>query len=79
MFVGVVGRRAMLASARIHEQGPNPLAGRSLIHLFALSVPVARLCAALQQQPDDIPLLLKQLRRTASSTPGGLNGKVQGR
>jgi hypothetical protein len=68
----------MLASARIHEQGSNPLAGRSLMHLFALSIPVGRLCAALQEQPDDAGLLLTRLWRTAASSPGGLNGKVQG-
>jgi hypothetical protein len=69
----------MLASARIHEQGSNPLAGRSLMHLFALSIPVGRLCAALQEESDDAGLLLTRLRGTAPSSPGGLNGKVQGR
>ena len=69
----------MLASARFHKQGSNPPAGRSLTHLFAASIAVGRLCAALQQQPDDAPLLLTRLRRTAPASPGGLNGKVQGR
>ena len=69
----------MLASARIDKQGSNPLAGRSLMHLFASSITIGRLCAALQQQADDAGLLLTRVRRTAPSSPGGLNRKVQGR
>jgi hypothetical protein len=49
------------------------------VHLFAPSIPVGRLCAAFQQQPDDAGLLLMRLLRTASSSPGVLNGKVQRR
>src|SRR5205823_13486114 len=32
-----------------------------------------------RSQPDDARLLLARLRRTAPSSPGGLNGEVQGR
>ena len=63
---------------RFHKQGSNPLAGRSLMHLFASSIAVGRLCAALQQQPDDACLLITRLRRTAASSARVLNGKVQG-
>ena len=72
-------QRAMLASARFPEQESNPLAGRSLMHFFALPVLIRRPCAAFQQQPDDAGLLLTRLWRTAPSSPGVLNGKVQGR
>jgi hypothetical protein len=68
----------MLASARILKQGPNPLAGRGLMRVFASSITVGHLCAALQQEPDDAGLLFTRLRRTAPSSPRGLNGKVQG-
>ena len=49
------------------------------MHRFAVPIPVGRLCAALQQQPDDAGLLLTRVRRTAPASPGGLNGQVQGR
>lgn len=69
----------MSASALIHKQASNPFAGRSLMHLFALFIPVGRFCTALEQQPHDARLLLTRLWRTAPSSPRGLNGKMQGR
>jgi len=47
--------------------------------LFASPVLVGHLCAAFQQQPDDAALLFTRVRRAAPSSPGGLNGKMQGR
>ena len=65
--------------ARFSEQISNPLAGRSLMHLFTFRVLVSRLRSAFQQHLYDAGLLLARLRRTTSSSPGGLNGKVQRR
>jgi len=79
VFTGGRRVKAMSASARFPKQRSNPLAGRGLMHLFALPVPVGHLCAAFQQQPDDAGLLFTRLRRAAPSSPGGLNRKVQRR
>ena len=49
------------------------------MHCLAASVPVRHPRAALQQQLDDAGLLFTRLRRTAPSSAGGLNGKVQWR
>ena len=68
-----------LVSARFSKQGSNPLAGRRLMRAFPLAVLVARARAASQQQLHDAGLLLARVRRTASSSSGGLNGQVQGR
>jgi hypothetical protein len=80
-FLGV--RAAMIErsyafwlGAHFPKQGSNPLAGRGLMHRFALPVLVGHPCAAFQQQPDDAGLLFTRLRRTAPSSPGSLNGKV---
>src|SRR5205085_9110360 len=61
------------------EQGSNPLTCRRLTHLFTSPVLRDRACAAFQQQPDDVCLLLACVLRTAPWAPSGLNGQVQGR
>ena len=72
-------RQLFYRPLRFPQQGSTPLAGRSLIHRLAASVSVRHPRAALQQQLDDAGLLFTRLRRTAPSSAGGLNGKVQWR
>jgi hypothetical protein len=60
------------------EQTSNPLTRYRLTHLFASSVFVGRAGAAFQQQLDDAGLLLAGVLGTASASPSGLNGEMQG-
>jgi hypothetical protein len=61
------------------EHGLKPLTRRGLTHLFTSPVFVGQACPAFQQQSDDAGLLLACVLGTASSSPSGLNGEVQGR
>ena len=72
------GCSAKLAG-NFHQQGSNPLTRCRLPDLFASPVFVGRACAAFQQQSDDLHLLLASVLGTAPSSPGGLNGEMQGR
>ena len=68
---------AAALTRRFLQQAQNPIARRSLVHLFTFAVPIGRPRAALEQEPDDAGLLLACPLRTAAGLACGLNGQME--